>query len=233
MLRWQGNHGAFRNIPCRAVEGGIEFDLLRGTSLLDTLRELDRSGEEEKLRERVTAVFDLIRSAEPDCEPQESERFEEVFGRTSGNPGFHWKRNLNIDCIPENLFAGQDGGYDVIDYEWCFDFPVPVEYVFWRFIQQMERVCGKQFSEFRAMAGITWEMTREFDRWERHFISVHVGSKNMNSLTVPKEGPGAIALRSGNGFVSRAWRLLCPLSRKMKKIGALAGKAASRLPRRS
>ncbi len=233
MLRWQGDHGAFRNIPCRAAEGGIEFDLLRGTSLLETLTELDRSGEEVQLSERVKAVFDLMRSAEPDCEPQERDRFEEVFGKASENSGFHWKRNLNIDCIPENLFPRQDGGYDVIDYEWCFDFPVPVEYVFWRFVLQLERACGKPLPGIREAAGISREMSMEFDRWERHFMTSHVGTKNMNHLTVPKAGPGAIALRGGKGPLSLAWRLLSPLSRRMKKIGALAGKAATRLPRRS
>lgn len=41
-------------------------------------------------------------------------------------------RYTNIDLIFPNLKLTDDGRLYSLDYEWCFDFPIPYEYVIWR-----------------------------------------------------------------------------------------------------
>lgn len=36
-----------------------------------------------------------------------------------------------FDCIPRNLVR-ERGGWKVLDLEWTFEFPIPVEFIFWR-----------------------------------------------------------------------------------------------------
>lgn len=59
-----------------------------------------------------------------------TEKFKEVFGDVTLPDGLMAREYSNIDLIFENVILGDK--YTIIDYEWSFGFPVPVEYIMFR-----------------------------------------------------------------------------------------------------
>ena len=60
-----------------------------------------------------------------------SPEFEEVFGQVSMPRGVLASKYLDVDLIFDNIIK-TDKGWQIIDYEWTFDFLVPINYVFYR-----------------------------------------------------------------------------------------------------
>ena len=60
-----------------------------------------------------------------------SEKFEEVFGQVDLPRGVLASEFLDIDLIFDNIIK-TDKGWEIIDYEWTFDFLIPINYVYYR-----------------------------------------------------------------------------------------------------
>jgi 2-polyprenyl-3-methyl-5-hydroxy-6-metoxy-1,4-benzoquinol methylase len=60
-------------------------------------------------------------------------KFERIFGDEKMKNINLCLEYPNIDLIFENIFINNEK-YTIIDYEWCFDFPIPVEFILWRAI---------------------------------------------------------------------------------------------------
>lgn len=60
-----------------------------------------------------------------------SEKFEEVFGKVDLPRGVLASEFLDIDLIFDNIIK-TDKGWEIIDYEWTFDFLIPINYVYYR-----------------------------------------------------------------------------------------------------
>lgn len=60
-----------------------------------------------------------------------SQDFIQIFGKDypEGKGSLHC---TNLDLIFSNLKLSENGVLYSFDYEWCFDFPIPYEYVIWR-----------------------------------------------------------------------------------------------------
>ena len=67
-----------------------------------------------------------------------SPEFEAVFGQVNLPPNTKAARYVDIDLIFDNIIETQDGSWQIIDYEWTFDFYVPINYILWR----AEKYCG-------------------------------------------------------------------------------------------
>lgn len=186
MLRHQGQHGEFSFIPGRENEGGIEFPLLKGDSLHTQLLQMDHNQKYEEFESVVLQICDKIVRSEPDCEDIDHAAFIRTFGEYPEKGDFHWKKNLNIDIITENIFEYK-GVLSVIDYEWCFDFAIPVEYVLWRIVEQLERNCrNTDFNRIYEHLKITKELKQTFQRWNIYFLTQYVGCYDMQKLSKPQ-----------------------------------------------
>ena len=101
--------------------------------------------------------------------------FETVFGSLQEHvaQSCHSLPVSDIDLVPQNILLAQQAV--VIDYEWTFDFPVPVEYIIFRFIyfyleaKDRDLSGNAVFSGLYAQAGITEEMRTCFLAMETHF----------------------------------------------------------------
>ena len=63
-----------------------------------------------------------------------SPAFEEVFGSVSLPRGVLACNFLDIDLIFDNIIK-TDKGWQIIDYEWTFDFLVPINYMLYRVVK--------------------------------------------------------------------------------------------------
>lgn len=60
-----------------------------------------------------------------------TEEYKSFFGENYPEQSMGCMAVTNIDLIPSNLFC-ENGKWIVVDYEWSFDFPIPVEFIIYR-----------------------------------------------------------------------------------------------------
>lgn len=86
----------------------------------------------------------------------------------------------NIDIIPSNVFRDEDS-FQLIDCEWVAEFPVPVEFLKWRFVY----VLYVQFQELKSLYSfekiiqdldISSDHSLIFIKWETYFERNYVGT---------------------------------------------------------
>jgi len=59
----------------------------------------------------------------------------ELFGEFPDFPDIHYAGIANIDLKLDNMFVRDDGRFEIIDYEWIYDVPVPVNFILYRSIR--------------------------------------------------------------------------------------------------
>lgn len=118
---------------CKKINGsGIEFEYLNGKTLAEKLEELACKEKYIEIVELIKNYVDII-----SCATEEkfiiSEDFEQVFGKVD-LPGYLKALNISdIDLIFSNIILGDK--WNIIDYEWTFNFPVPLNYTIFRSIK--------------------------------------------------------------------------------------------------
>lgn len=105
--------------------------------------------------------------------------FERIFGTYEGEEYTALFQDMksfrvsNIDSILSNFVRLPDGGLVCLDYEWVFDFPVPVEYLLFRtvYYYYCENVHYIKMSEPELWADFGWpeQKIRLFHQMDDHF----------------------------------------------------------------
>ena len=110
-----------------------------------------------------------------------SPEFEEVFGQVSMPRGVLASEYLDVDLIFDNIIK-TDKGWQIIDYEWTFDFLVPINYVFYR---------ASKFSVLpEHLVSISDEERAVYQQMEDHFQSKYIFKdvKNLHELREHAKG---------------------------------------------
>ena len=106
---------------------------------------------------------------------QTSPEFEEVFGHVDLPRGVLASKYLDVDLIFNNVIK-TDKGWQIIDYEWTFDFLVPINYVFYR---------ASKFSDLpEHLVEISHAEKVAYQQMENHFQSKYIFKdvKNLHEL---------------------------------------------------
>ncbi len=151
------------------------FPYLTGETLSERLGQEIRGGDApvEAIREALDLVFDV----DPEwVKPfQVTPEFLEVFGGAGDAQDIQDDAYVisNIDGLFENMMLTSDGVY-CLDYEWVFQFPVPVQFVKYRtlyyFYQQYHSLMDYDSKEsFLAEFGINAEMAGRYQTMEQCF----------------------------------------------------------------
>lgn len=109
-----------------------ELEYVEGTSLSYALKEMLKKGDEEGfIRLFMDFANTLLKSATADYLP--SDGFCNVFGNILVPRGLRCADFTDIDLIVPNVIT-HNNKYVIIDYEWSFDFPIPINFVIYRSI---------------------------------------------------------------------------------------------------
>lgn len=162
----------------------VSFELVDGESLEQALdRLLDEGKEEEAARALLTFCENLGRNSAL-TEFFMTSSFENIFGEVKNWKDYGW-RSLpvsDIDLIAQNILLSEKAV--VIDYEWTFDFPVPAEFLMFRFLyfflEAKNRTCteNSMLMQLYEKAGITEEMKEVFLAMEtafQHYVQKGAG----------------------------------------------------------
>lgn len=117
--------------PCRMEHTSAIFDFIEGEPLTAVLQKMVEAADEEKLMHLCVGLAELVRSRR-DLRPFiKTPEFIKVYGDISFPDGLVAGDYNNVDMITDNfIVSGQT--LTLLDYEWCFDFPVPMEYILFR-----------------------------------------------------------------------------------------------------
>ncbi len=157
----------YPQLPYKWVNGKAMCDLLTSSSLKDLMTD------DKKAKEILNRIKEHHFSGEYRFY-QENDEFLKVFGPEKPNRKLHWQTDLNIDFIPENVYEkGKE--WIMLDPEWLFSFPVPEEFVLWRFAD-MSSWCFPNKKDIVDFTETDEETIAVFKKWNDHFVYEFVGS---------------------------------------------------------
>ena len=85
-----------------------------------------------------------------------TEAFEKVFGNINLDVSYKSFSVTDIDLILSNILVDGNGKWSLIDYEWTFHFPIPVQFLIYRVIHYYE-----QSNAFRNRVLSSWNLYQE------------------------------------------------------------------------
>ena len=168
------------NHICQKEEDYVSFDFINGMSLEQHLDELILQGHVESAKTLILSFCKLL-NVQPGLKAfEQTKEFEKVFGRLNEeklnqlvqqSSPLYAAPVTNIDMICQNVLLS-DQIY-VIDYEWTFDFPIPVDYVIYRilffYLEFQDRKAAFGDFDFYEALSITEEKKKMFAGMETAF----------------------------------------------------------------
>lgn len=147
--------------PCRRMDQRrAAFPFLEGKSLESLLTEHVERGEFERVKEDVRLLWEILESASGLRPFRSTPEFEELFGTVALPEGLTAAPLSNLDMIFANLLVEEtkDGtDYHLVDYEWVFDFMVPISFLFARSLilhGMLQTLPREQLEELYAIGGV-------------------------------------------------------------------------------
>lgn len=158
-------------------KGQVEFPLLKGETLQQRMEDLVIAGDErgvEDLLEEYRSRLGRVQLVPFRNSPE----FCRVFGDVTLPEGLEATEVSDIDLIFSNILLTEEG-WKVIDYEWTFDFPVPLHFLLYRayFLasHQIQPCSPLSLSHLLEKEGIGSAETAAYEAMEKHFQSYVIG----------------------------------------------------------
>lgn len=187
---------------CRQVKAGMSFEWLEGKTLAEKLEALQKESRQEEAALLLTGFLEKVQCL-TGIPFKKTEDFVQVFGDAAVPVGSAASADGNIDLLLHNiLFSG--GDMHVIDYEWMFDFPVPLRYVLYRILYYYLISCGQEPADpegWYARYGLTEEELQVYAGMEQHFQQWLRGGKPTVDALYLQESPGRLSLQETQELV--------------------------------
>lgn len=156
---------------CSKIEEGLEFEYIEGKTLSEELDEI-------LLKKNYTKLFEIIKGYVTNIEAriekknfELTEEFIKVFGKVKLPSYLKAVEITNIDLIFSNIIISDK--WNVIDYEWTFNFPIPFNFIIYRAISGYIFNSNQRNELIKLglykLLGITDEEMQIYDRMERNF----------------------------------------------------------------
>lgn len=169
-----------RNIyinECTRVNKAIQFEYVQGVTLEEKLDAMLINENYKDLFEEIKNYIDIIYNVENIQEFEIKQEFIDVFGRVDLPIQLKSARISNIDAIFSNIITKDK--WNMIDYEWTFEFPIPINYIIYRALHyymytspKRTKLIGLGLYEF---LGITEKELKEYEKMEKQFQKYILG----------------------------------------------------------
>lgn len=180
-----GNH-SIQNVACDWAGKKLEFPFIHSKTLEEWLMKSWRKNGWDGLRKELIQFRDLLYLGKLVRGDSSTTEFELVFGIQKVDQHLRWSDNTNVDLIAKNVFV-ENEKHLVIDYEWQFDFPIPIEFSFWRMVRQFlqdNSLLSKTVKSWYLDVVEVSEQTEQcFFSWEKAFIENYVGVNDLFDLS--------------------------------------------------
>lgn len=175
----------------RAFGKGVEFEFVTGTSFCTNLLKLGDAGDKKRFLEKLASYKEYVVASANGTVAlfQAGAEFEAVFGVQDGLENKQAGNNLNIDMTFDNLIETADGSIKVIDYEWIFNFAIPVDFIIYRAVFAFGMKYGTKLHHFIRLEemygvfGISPEDTVVYSKMNKKFADyVNGGVSSYDSI---------------------------------------------------
>lgn len=182
---------------CKIIPGGIEFEYLTGKTFEQELDEILVSKDYIALVNKMKEYVGLLKKTTVDGKFYMTEQFQQVFGKVSLPEGLDAGYLNNIDLIFTNIILKD--GWNIIDYEWTFAFPIPIHYVIYRsihyYIKSSKREDLTRLGLYQLF-GMTEEEVKAYDQMEYFFQHYILGEYVPVSLLYDRIAGCAVDMRA-------------------------------------
>lgn len=165
---------------CVYQKDRIEFEYLKGITVEEELDNLLTQGRMDEAADTLRNALKRIRESAPTEDFVMTTEFAQVFGETTALDREPSVPVADVDLIFANLLKTEDGRVHVLDYEWTFFFPVPVNFLLFRAIHyylecaDIRKEFGRQF-DFYGECGITPAQREVYIQMEWQFQNYVAG----------------------------------------------------------
>ncbi|MBR4808430.1 MAG: glycosyltransferase, partial [Lachnospiraceae bacterium] len=161
-------------------EGTLSFEYLEGRSFEDILDEVyAKEGYDGVLRE-VKKYIEVIKGREGCIPFSKTQQFIEVFGNIDLYVDIDALGVANVDMIFGNILVNDK--WNLIDYEWTFDFPVPLGYIIYRALMVYINFTPERRKIYRqgifTDLGLSERELNAFRSMDAHFYDYALGVDN-------------------------------------------------------
>ena len=157
---------------------GVLFEYVEGRRFDSIFADASRNGEAKQIIETLNCYWDWVKGMQNLDAFYMTPEFLEVFGDVAIDPMAVAGTNVNVDMIFSNLICNEK--CNIIDYEWVFPFPVPLEYVLFKalftsveFSCLTEEIKHAVYQHF----GLDENKCEQYMRMEKNFQSYVKGDK--------------------------------------------------------
>jgi len=218
-------HSSMQLLAPRLDGDLVVFPFIEGESLDSKLLLDVKNGDVEQFSNKILwfkSLLDMEEKIDFFVTPQFSTIFGNEYNFTDCKSLLHSNIDLNFD----NLIIDEQSNVTVIDYEWIYHFPIPVNFIFYRsinsFLSKYELPENFQvvLEELFNKMGITTEVLINFNKMEEKFTT-YIGHHSMfysNYLKDLHELNGdnveQLLVNSVNGYLQVFWSINGEFSEK-------------------
>ena len=179
----------------RQDDGICSLEYLQGSTLEEKLdRLLSEKGKEEAAAVLLNTAGKIRRICSGGLF-RETEEFRKIFGSRSFARAQQSARVCDIDLVATNLIPSGSRMH-VLDYEWTFFFPIPADYVVWRFLHYyIESDAKRHILDKRALcsaAGLSEQDLPVFEQMEQSFQNYILGGHIPMRMLYSRISPGKV-----------------------------------------
>ncbi|MCR5831033.1 MAG: class I SAM-dependent methyltransferase [Lachnospiraceae bacterium] len=125
----------FAGVASKAKDA-VRFDYVSGISLEEYLNELEATEQYPKMESVILEYCRKLNTCTDITEFRRSVMFDEVFGRRDFRKKYVGINPCNFDMIFSNIVLDanekENGRWTVLDYEWVWNFAIPIQFVIYR-----------------------------------------------------------------------------------------------------
>ena len=170
--------GKIKCLDCELLDNSIRYKLLKEESLETRILNSIMNNNKGEFFRLLEDYYNALFYESFESQDYANAQFMEVFKRGT-DVVFHCHEKSNIDLIFSNIFI-INNEYVAIDYEWTFDFQIPLEYIFYRVLLHYT-LTNNVFNEFTSIEEIFNHFNLDtgyfdlFRIWDHNFIDYVFG----------------------------------------------------------
>ena len=165
----------------------IEFEYISGQSMESYLFDLYEEERFEDIEDLLKVYIDEMMTVTGEIPFKQTSKFEEVFGNYKFDSSYTGAAYSDYDVIFSNIIFDKDKGpagvWHLLDYEWCFEFPIPDKFLAFRGLYYYFEFANPSLKEHYESQGVnvyekfgfTGEEVKMFIDMEHHFQVYIIG----------------------------------------------------------
>lgn len=118
---------------CLIQNQNLVFDYVDGESFEEIVDNYLLNFGKDQAIELIESYLSLIKSVMSSEKFEMTDSFKKVFGEVKFTKEYKSAVVSDIDMVLQNVIISENSGY-LIDYEWTFNFPIPVDYIIFRIL---------------------------------------------------------------------------------------------------